>query len=62
LEPISVRNSTSHCIINNIDEIIEGAITNETAGTLIVALSKHKAAIDLLTKDCKLSDEEQDHF
>jgi hypothetical protein len=62
LEPISVRNNMSRCIINNIDKIIEGAISNETAGTLIVALSKYKEAIDLLTKHRELSEDEQDHF
>ncbi len=62
LEPISVRNNMSCCIINNIDEIIEGAISNETTGTLIVALSKYKEAIDLLPKHRELSEDEQDHF
>ncbi len=46
LEPISVRNNMSRCIINNIDKTIEGAISNGATGTLIVALSKYKAAID----------------
>jgi hypothetical protein len=38
IEPISVRNNLSRCIINDIEKIIYSAITNESAPILASAL------------------------
>jgi hypothetical protein len=62
IEPISVRNNLSRCIINDIEKIIYSAITNESAPILASALSKYKAAINLITKHRELSEEEQEEF
>jgi len=64
LEPVQVKNNVSRSIINHIDTIIEAAFPpgDAMASSLIIALSKYKEAMGLLTQHRELTEEETDHF
>jgi hypothetical protein len=59
-----LKSNVSRCIIQEIDTIIEVALpqSNSIRSQLILALSKYKAAMALLSLHCELTEEEMDHF
>jgi hypothetical protein len=62
---LQVRNNIARCIMNDIDIVIEASWSPESIElqtTLIVAISKYRSAMTLLTLHRELTDKECDQF
>jgi hypothetical protein len=64
LEPIQVKNNVARCIIQEIDAIIEAALPSghSSRSQLIIAMSKYRELMKLLTLHRELSEEEIEKF